>query len=394
MRKFTADLVFVGNGDEIKNGIIICADDGRILEVLNPETTVETAEAEYFPGALCPGFVNTHCHLEYSWVKGKIEPGLGLSGFIQAIETLKNSHAINEKKKQDFLLAADQEMHENGIIAVGDLSNDSNSFNIKKNSKLYYHTFIELLGFHPEKAAKEFARGMVLWEKLEGNLKSITLHAPYSVSESLLVSICNHAKEHGYPLTMHNQESEAEDELFREKKGDILERLSSFGIPTDFFIPSGKSSLQSVFDKFPAQNKLLLVHNTFTSQSDIQFAIENHPRLYFCFCPNANLFITGKLPDIPHFLKLGANITLGTDSLASNHQLNILEEMKSIHLYFPQIPLGNLIFWATLQGAEFLGISKEFGSFEKGKKPGINYLHGTGIKGGKMESNTCVKRLI
>jgi len=129
----------------------------------------------------------------------------------------------------------------------------------------------------------------------------------------------------------------------------------------------------------PQESPLLLVHNTFTSKQDIETAEEQHQNLYWCFCPKANLYIENKLPQIDLFFELGVKCTLGTDSLASNNSLSIWEEILSIRKAFPKIPLNTLINWATINGAQFLGIDNQFGSFEVGKKPGVNWIKGNTI---------------
>ena len=74
------------------------------------------------------------------------------------------------------------------------------------------------------------------------------------------------------------------------------------------------------------------------------------------------------------FNKSPGNIVLGTDSLASNHQLSILEEIKTIRLAFQDISLETCLQWATINGARALQLQSLMGSFEKGKKPGVNLI--------------------
>ncbi len=120
---------------------------------------------------------------------------------------------------------------------------------------------------------------------------------------------------------------------------------------------------------------MISVHNVATSDEDIEFAHSifniRYSALFFCLCPNANLYISGLMPDVNKFTRHNCNIVLGTDSLASNDQLSILEEIKTLHRHFPLLQLKDLLQWATINGAHALGIDKSFGSFEKGKKPGV-----------------------
>ena len=85
---------------------------------------------------------------------------------------------------------------------------------------------------------------------------------------------------------------------------------------------------------------------------------------------------------------------IGTDSLASNHQLNILEELKIITKAAPEIPLDTLLTWATLNGAELLGFENELGSIEQGKKPGLVLIENVDLENLKFTAKSKSKRFI
>ena len=109
--------------------------------------------------------------------------------------------------------------------------------------------------------------------------------------------------------------------------------------------------------------------------ADLELAKQSGNEIYYVICANANLFIENKLPDISFLQAAGANICLGTDSLASNHSLSMLAEINTIRAAYPQIPLAELLQWATLHGAVFLGMSDQLGAFKIGSKPGINLMN-------------------
>ena len=111
--------------------------------------------------------------------------------------------------------------------------------------------------------------------------------------------------------------------------------------------------------------------NVHTSEEDIQFAGISGMDITWCFCPNANRYIGGQLPAIDLFIDHNCPIVMGTDSLASNHQLSILEEIKTIARFFPGIARDELLRWATINGARALQMDKLLGSFEPGKQPGV-----------------------
>ena len=393
-RKISAHYIFPISATPIKNGIIEVDENGQILNIINSGDEVkELAGVEFYSGILVPGFVNTHCHIELSHLKGVIPEHTGLHHFISQISKVRIS---DEKTILKAIKNADWEMQKNGIVAVGDISNTNYSIATKKNSKINYHTFVELFSLNPEKAKAVFESGKKLEIELKSNSlrASIVPHTPYSVSKKLFRSIMDEAEKKTNTLCIHNQECASENELFISKSGNIFDSLSNMGVDFSHFVPTGKNSLESVISWFPKKNKCLLVHNTFSQEHDIAIANEYFENVYWTFCPNANLYIENHLPDINLFYKLKQKCTIGTDSLTSNQQLSILEELITIQSNFSQIPLGEILKWATLNGAEALNLSSGIGSFEIGKKPGINLISNINFEKMQLKPESKVKALV
>jgi len=392
-RKFSADYVIPVSSPPIRNGIVTTDVTGKILEINSPDSAITDTEIEIYNGIIVPGFVNAHCHVELSFLKNKIPEHKGLDEFILAIESLR---LANEEEITAAISNADKEMFNEGIVAVGDISNKNHSFSLKAKSRILYHTFIEVFGFHPSRAESTFGNGINLLKELESFKShcSITAHAPYSASTPLLEKIRNYAEENNSALTIHNQETKDENLLFQNKTGKILQRLEKFGIDTSFFIPTGKNSLASILPFLPKKNKIQFVHNTFTTAEEIDEALAYNQNIFWCFCPNANLYIENRLPDIKMFFAKKAKCTIGTDSLASNHQLSVLEEMKSIQKNFPTIPLEEIIRWSTLNGAELLDFSQQFGSIEKDKTPGLVLISDIEFAENQLTEKSKATRLI
>jgi len=168
------------------------------------------------------------------------------------------------------------------------------------------------------------------------------------------------------------------------------------GIDISQWKPTGKSPLLTTLKFLPPENQLLLVHNTFTAESDMlelkkQRATEN---TFLVLCPNSNLFIENQLPPVPLFQKHGLNICLGTDSLASNQKLSILAEMITLQQHFSEITLEELVLWGTFNGAKALQVENRFGSFEPGKQPGVNLITGADLKNLKLTNKCKVKPIV
>jgi len=396
VRKIAATYVFPGTTSPIKNGILVCDDEGTVIDILDRgDSFREEAGVEFYSGILTPGFVNAHCHLEFSHLHNKIEKHAGFSGFLEKINRLRDEPANKEKAMQ----IADRKMWAAGIAAVGDVSNSDLSLSVKQKSRNYYHTFVEAFGFHPSRAERAFNKAAEVLESFQkADLSaSIVPHSPYSVSQDLFEKVLNEARKNGGPFSIHNQESRAETELFLSGEGDIARHFTNnLKLDATHFKPTGKSSLQSILPFLPKENQLLLIHNTQTKKQDIEVLKQYRDlaKTYFVLCPNSNLYIENELPPIDLFRDEKLQICLGTDSLASNTELSILQEMLTVQQNFPETSLEELLSWACLNGAKALNIDDTFGTFEKGKKPGVNLITGIDFKTMKLTSNAKVKRLI
>ena len=372
-RKFTADYIFTGY--EILSGqpVLITDPTGAIIEIVDQNDAGE--EIETYNGLLTPGFINAHCHLELSHLKDFIATNTGLVEFVQQVMTNRNSP--NEMKLAAMVNAA-AEMYQSGIVAVGDICNTTDSIPVKQQSKLLWHNFVEVSGFVDKAAKQRLDEVKTIFEDflLTGANQKATLspHAPYSVSKSLF-HLLNTGTANQL-ITIHNQECAAENDLYFHKNGGFLNLYKNFGIDITSFCATGKSSLQSWLPFFTHHQSIISVHNTFIGESDLDFsqslAGELNEGLYYCLCINANKYIEQQIPPLNLLRERNCNLILGTDSYASNWQLNILEEIKTIQeLTGYSISLPELLQWATINGARALQLNQSLGSFEKGKTPGI-----------------------
>jgi cytosine/adenosine deaminase-related metal-dependent hydrolase len=347
-------------------------------------------DIQSFEGVLSPGFINAHCHLELSHMKGMIPTETGLGEFVKQIVGLRK---VPEAQIQEAIVNAETEMIANGIVAVGDISNTTDTLAQKEKNNLAYYNFVEIYDLDPTLAPDKMIAGLAVQKQFtdSGLTASLIPHAPYSVTFALWKLLSKHFGSH--TITMHNQETPAENEFFETKTGSFLSMYERTKISLDFFHATGLSSLQSVLPFFKNASTSILVHNSFTTAADINAVDKEMPNTFWCLCPNANQYIEKTMPPIELLQKHSAKIIVGTDSLASNWSLNILDELKTIQKYNPSIPLAEMLTWATLNGALALQMDKRLGSFETGKKPGVVLIEGVN-EYGSLTAHTSSRRII
>ncbi|MEO6758361.1 MAG: amidohydrolase family protein [Saprospiraceae bacterium] len=392
MRKITADYLHPISSEPIEKGVLILDDQGQILAIESRDQH-DPASLEIHSGWLIPGFINTHCHLELSHLKGKVATGTGLIPFITGVVTQRGASA---EVIQEAIAQGEAEMLAGGIVAVGDISNAPDTFATKAEGRLRYYTFLELFDFLQDANAPDtFDKGLVVFEQLslaDGSARSYVPHAPYTVSPALFRRIGEANPAAGVTVSIHNQETPPENQLFMDKTGDFLDFYGRFGISLDTFDAIGQPAIHYALAHLNPANRTLFVHNTLSSREDIEAAQAWSPNVFWATCPNANLYIENRLPNYRHFLDAQARVTIGTDSLTSNWQLSVLEEMKTIARFQSYVPTETLLRWATLNGAEALGFDESLGSLDLGKTPGVLLLQH--LPEGKISAETTVRRLV
>lgn len=370
MRIISANSIFNGI-NFLSQEMALVIDDFGILKDIVKKKEIQSSEIEHYDGIIAPGFVNAHCHLELSHLFSQIYPKTGLIEFLKQVIAKRNN--FNKKEQEDAAIEADFKMWESGIVAVGDISNIDTTFKTKANSKIYYHTFIELIGLNPFHSETIFEKGLSLLKELENyNLKgSLAAHAPFSSSKLLINKIANYNSLNNLAFSIHNQESEEETKFFAGRPSDINDLFDYLNIDINWFTPPKTSSLLSYLDEIP-NKKSLLVHNTFCKEEDI--IASKHKFINWCFCPGANLFIENTLPNYDLFLNHNQNWCIGTDSLASNQKLDMCFEASILLSKSPSISIESILKALTYNGAKALGIEDKFGKLIIGKNTGLNLI--------------------
>ncbi len=354
-------------------------DENGVIQDLLPDAQAGD-DVEFIEGILTPGLINAHCHLELSHLKDVIPPHTGLIEFLCSVVTKRGfPREVIDQAIQD----AEAEMYANGIVAVGDIGNTADTATVKTKSKIRWQNFVEVLSMTDEKADQELRHYASVADRLISELResalshrtSIVPHAPYTISPKTFEQL--NLLTEGQVISMHNQEHPAEDILYQTGGGEYLKLFKIFGLGESPFPVTGETSIRSVLPYFNRGQQIFLVHNTYMTKEDIQwannYAESNGIHLVYCLCPSANLYIENTLPDVELFQSLNCHLVLGTDSYSSNWQLSVAEEIRVLQTQ-KNIPLESLLRMATINGAVALKWQDQLGSFEKGKKPGLVFL--------------------
>ena len=167
---YKSNLIITNDGPPLKDGIVEVNEEGIIVSVFQDDTF---QSYNYVEGVIIPGMVNAHCHLELSHLKDQVAPrNNGMAGFIDQIFSLRAN--TNEAACREAMIASDRAMYEEGIVAVGDISNAAISIDVKKKSAIQYHTFVEVMGMSDSLAESRFENGIQLLNQfIENDLSKI-----------------------------------------------------------------------------------------------------------------------------------------------------------------------------------------------------------------------------
>ena len=381
-RRINARYIYTLEAEEpILNGFVEFEEDGTILRtgVCEDGEVVEDV-------AVVPGFVNAHCHLELSHLHGKFRKGTGMAGFIDQINALRDW--ASDDVKTELVRKWMDKLWKDGVSAVADISNDASSFPVKQVSPIYTRTFLEVFGTEPQDCQGVMDSVMKLKQVAEeyGIDAAPVPHSCYTMSPQLLTASAAAGLESGY-LSYHSQESQEEEDLLLTGTGAMAENRKRAGMSTPPV--TGESSLKYFIDRLadakpaPHGEHILLVHNVTLKQDDIDAAKKSMDNVFWAICPLSNIFIHNSLPPVRLMRENGLDICLGTDSLSSNDDLDMMAELVCLHENFPEVPMVELFRWACLNGARFLGKESVLGSIAPGKKPGLVIVRG-------FDENGCI----
>ena len=318
---------------------------------------------------LLPGLVNAHTHLEFS---GLTKP-LGAPAMILPswIRTVIADRGRGDRNAAAAIAAGLTESAAAGVTTIGEIATSPVPFYQVDGSPRTL-LFQEAIGFSAgrvDSVASEMKRRVDAASHAVG----ISPHAPYTVNPQLLERLVDLAIDRQLPIAMHLAESREELELLRDGSGPFQELLAERSMWDDAAIPRGSRPLDYLRQLARAPRSLA-IHGNYFDAEEIAFAAAHRERMTVVYCPRTHAYFEHEHYPLAAMLDAGVRVALGTDSRASNPDLNLLSEVQFVASRFPQIDPATLLRMATLDAAEALGFGDVVGSLTPGKRAEIKLV--------------------
>jgi 5-methylthioadenosine/S-adenosylhomocysteine deaminase len=377
MKVYTARYVLPVSSALIREGAV-AVDQDRIVGVGPREEVLEAAGSEVeirdlADAVILPGLINAHTHLELSWMKD--DPPQGGDYVTWLGDLLRRRDAAGPDQGREAAEVALREMASRGTVAVADVANESWIAAVIARSGLHgivFHELYSLRGAAAESVLEDAAARLEQWGadpdvKKAGKRVRIALtpHAPHTTSTQLLRALAGRAEACGEPLTIHVAESEAEAALLRDGSGPFPDLFRERGFWDDEWQAPGSSPVGYLHRLGIFSSRTMAVHCVNLDQQDHSLLQAGQVTVVTCPRSNARLGV-GTAP-IQKLLKEGIPVALGTDSLASNPDLDMFAEMAALIDAHEGLFPAPVLRMATLNGARALGLDDRLGSIEVGK---------------------------
>ena len=357
---YTARYVFPVVGPPLHNGTVTVR--GGLIEAIEP-AGVRTPDVALGNAAIIPGLVNAHTHLDLSGARGRIPPTDPdhFTDWLRGVIAYRRGRT--PEQVQADIRTGLAECRPWGTTLLGDISSDGGSWDAVANSAVRAVVFRELLGLSPTRFQRA-AGDAVLWVRNVSPGTStcqpgISPHAPYSCRADKLPELTTVLRVFGGHIATHLAETPAELELLRKHSGPFVWFLAELGA----WDPSGLAWGPEQLLEFTREAKHALYAHCNYLPVETPFAAGQS----IVYCPRTHAAFGHPPHPFREFLARGVRVCLGTDSLASNPDLDILAEARFVHQRYPDFPGELLLRMVTLSGAEALGWADQAGSLEAGK---------------------------
>lgn len=309
-----------------------------------------------------PGFVNAHCHLQYTAARGTMPCG-------DFMEWVRAAIAYSSRTPEDAILRGVEEGMEellaSGTTTVGDIVSLPTVALKVARSSLRALVLVETIAPHGNGEERAWPQCRALFElaRNAGGHAGLAPHGLHTVDPRYFSTLYRYAREQGIPITSHVAESPEESLFINKGEGPFRALMQERRAVVDGFSGYGKSPVMLIREQ-GALESLIAAHLNEVDEKDIAALIA--AKAIPVFCPGSSRwFGRKKVMPFDRFIEAGLAPCLGTDSAASNDSLSMLDELRAAREYYPAIPLERLVEAATINGACALGL--ESGALETGR---------------------------
>ncbi|MFT7667659.1 MAG: cytosine/adenosine deaminase-related metal-dependent hydrolase [Planctomycetota bacterium] len=344
--------------------IIALATDERAADDLSSLAGVDTIELG--DCVLTPGLVNAHAHLELPALEATMDPQPGFVDWVGQV--LRSRAECSQATYEATLDLGAARLLASGTTAVGDIDSTGVATARLGRWPLRARIYREFLDAgSKERRVSETQRldAMTL-----GDSSGIAPHAPHTVSGELLAACAQLAGRNALPLSVHWAESAEEREWLGSGSGAFAAFLGE---------SPGRSGLAQLMSAGVLDSRVSLVHANFPEVGDLRSVAQKGAVLVHC--PGTHRYFDRAPVDLEEWLACGAMIALGTDSLASNDDLDLRLEMQRVRDDHPEISAESVFDWATRGGSWALGLEHEIGELLVGKSADIVAFDCIGAQG-------------
>ena len=366
----------------IKNGCVLVV-DGRITAVEPYQEAMELPRLcrtiDLGCVAIVPGLVNAHTHLEFSQLEQPLgQPGIKFTDWVRLVVGQRSD--VDPSAKHQSIVAGIQESFQAGVWAVGDIATDpvgeESYLAAEHETPVHTTVFLEQLGRKAELLEQQ--RTQLDVHLLKNGLvpESFTCgaspHATYSVTWGLHDQICAAAKIHNSLVAMHVAETLAERQLCDSLTGDFVDLLQDFDAwDPKTFVP--RRSIKGFLGRLSQAPRSLVVHGNYLDSDELDL-VQRNKNMSIVFCPRTHQFFQHAPYPLQEMLDRGINVAVGTDSRASNPDLNLFADLQLIAADFPKLSAMDVLKLGTANGALALGRAGELGTLSVGKQAAISYV--------------------
>ncbi len=361
---FQARVVFPITAPPLVGGVVVIEQD-RIVAV-GRHSAAECDIIDLGNVAIIPGLVNSHTHLELSDILRPLgTPGMAFCDWIRHVIEFRRGRSVPaiSPVKQGL-----DEVIRSGTTAIGEIIQPDWSEDTFRAAPLDATLFLEAIGLSRQRAGAKLTEARRhLAARPDRWRVGLSPHAPYTVHPELFDELASLASGCRAPVAFHLAESTEELRLLNSGDGPFRDLLEELGAWDPTAIPQGTRPLDYLRRLTEANTRSLIIHGNYLTDEEIALIARNRDRISVVYCPRTHAYFGHARHPLPKLLAAGANVALGTDSRASNPDLNLLEEMRFVRRAYPEISASTILELGTLRGAEALGQDAEYGSIEPGK---------------------------